>query len=193
MTYTFETQKARGDAGELFLDRWFAAEYEVQPAAPQEQRRGIDRVFTHRQTGQRLAVEYKTNYKAAYTGKAFVETVSVDTAGRAGWAYESQADYLVYYIPGEGLIYVITLEVLRRELPRWVQAYPHRAAQNPGCATLVCWYPWMNSRGMRREVSMSDDRQIHKGPTGPAMGCRQPWGLYGCNRQSCFHDPWTGR
>ena len=135
MTYIFGTQKARGDAGELFLDRWFAVQFEVQPATPQEQRQGIDRIFTHRQTGQRLAVEYKTDYKAARTGNAFIETVSVDTAGKAGWAYQSQAAYLVYYIPGDGLIYVISLGVLRRELSRWVRAYPHRAAQNPAYAT----------------------------------------------------------
>jgi hypothetical protein len=31
-----------------------------------------------------LAVEYKTDCKAIHTGKAFVETVSVDTAGKVG-------------------------------------------------------------------------------------------------------------
>jgi len=99
MTYTFDTQKARGDAGESFLDQVFAADYEVRPATRAEQRRGIDRIFTHRQTGRRLTVEYKTDYKAAHTGNAFVETVSVDTAGKAGWAYSSAADYLIYYVP----------------------------------------------------------------------------------------------
>jgi hypothetical protein len=59
MTYTFGAQKARGDAGELFLDRWFAADYDVQPATHEEQRRGIDRIFTHQRTGKRLTVEYK--------------------------------------------------------------------------------------------------------------------------------------
>ena len=34
MTYTFDAQKAKGDAGELFLDRWFAAEYEVRRSPP---------------------------------------------------------------------------------------------------------------------------------------------------------------
>ena len=135
MTYIFGTQKARGDAGELFLDRWFSTEYEIQPAIREQQRRGIDRIFTHRRTGKRLSVEYKTDYRAAQTGNAFVETVSVDTAGKAGWAHSSVADYLIYYIPGDGLIYVISLEVLRRELSRWVHAYPHRAAQNEGYAT----------------------------------------------------------
>ena len=86
-------------------------------------------------TGQRFRVEYKTDYKAAETGNAFVETVSVDTAGKAGWAYSSEADYLIYFIPGDGLIYIIALEVLRRELPRWVREYPLRTAQNEGYAT----------------------------------------------------------
>jgi hypothetical protein len=135
MTYNFDAQKARGDAGESFLDQVFATDYEVHPATRQEQRQGIDRIFTHRGTGRRLAIEYKTDYKAARTGNAFVETISVDTAGKAGWAYSSEADYLIYYIPGDELIYVIALEVLRRELPRWVQAYPLRAAQNEGYAT----------------------------------------------------------
>jgi hypothetical protein len=135
MTYTYDAQKTKGDAGESFLDQVFAADYEVRPATCAEQRRGIDRIFTRRQTGQRLAIEYKTDYKAAHTGNAFVETVSVDTAGKAGWAYSSEADYLMYYIPADGLIYVLALETLRRELPRWVREYPLRAAQNEGYAT----------------------------------------------------------
>jgi hypothetical protein len=135
MTYTFDEQKARGDAGELFLDQWFAREYEVRPATPEEQRRGIDRLFMHLQTGKCLAIEYKTDYRAAQTGNAFVETVSVDTAGKVGWAHSSEAEYLIYYIPGDGLMYVLALEVLRRELPRWMREYPLRSAQNEGYAT----------------------------------------------------------
>ena len=135
MTYTFDAQKARGDFGELFLDQWFATDYDVKPATHHEQRRGVDRTFIHRRTGQRFRVEYKTDYKAAETGNAFVETVSVDTAGKTGWAYSSEADYLIYYIPSDGLIYVLALEALRHELPRWVREYPLRAAQNKGYAT----------------------------------------------------------
>lgn len=118
-----------------FLDRWFAAKHEIRPATRQEQRRGIDRIFTHHQTGKRLAVEYKTDYRASETGNAFVETISVDTAGKAGWAYSSQANYLMYYIPGDGLIYVLALETLRQQLPRWLEKYPLRAAQNERYAT----------------------------------------------------------
>jgi hypothetical protein len=135
MTYTFDEQKASVAPGLLFLDQWFAREYEVRPATQEEQRRGIDRLFMHLQTGKRLTVEYKTDYKAARTGNAFIETVSVDTTGKAGWAHSSEAECLIYYIPGDGLMYVLALEVLRRELPRWMRQYPVRAAQNEGYAT----------------------------------------------------------
>jgi hypothetical protein len=135
MVYKFDEQQAKGRDGEQFLDHWFADWYEIRPATCEEQRQGIDRIFIRRQTGKRLAIEYKTDYRAAQTGNAFVETVSVDTADKAGWAYSAEADYLLYYIPGDSLVYVMTLEILRRELPRWVREYPHRAAQNKGYAT----------------------------------------------------------
>jgi len=135
MVYHFGAQLARGDAGERFLDGFFSGRYRIRRATAQEQRRGIDRLFTHRQTGQQIAVEYKTDYVAARTHHAFVETVAVDAVGKAGWAYTSQAEYLMYYVPGEGVVYVLALEVLRRQLPRWLRSYPLRQARNAGYAT----------------------------------------------------------
>lgn len=134
LTYNFGDQKARGDVGEQFLDRLFAGIFEIRPATRKEQRQGIDRIFTNRQTGDCLKVEYKTDYRATQTGNAFVETVSVDTTGKRGWAYTSQADYLNYYLPGD-LIYIIAFAALHREMPRWEQEYPTRPVQNNGNAT----------------------------------------------------------
>ena len=114
MAYQFDAQHADGLAGEAFLDALFSRWYRIRPASAAQQRRGIDRWF--RTTTRRLAVEYKTDHTAARTGNAFVETVSVDTAHKPGWAYTSQADYLVYYIPPDGLVYVLRFAVLRREL-----------------------------------------------------------------------------
>src|SRR5690606_23251114 len=118
MAYQFDAQHADGLAGEAFLDALFSRWYRIRPASAAQQRRGIDRWF--RTATRRLAVEYKTDHTAARTGNAFVETVSVDTAHKPGWAYTSQADYLVYYIPPDGLVYVLRFAVLRRELARWV-------------------------------------------------------------------------
>jgi hypothetical protein len=50
--------------------------------------------------------------------------MSADTAGRPGWAYYSQAECLVYYVPSAGRIYVIRLAVMRRLLSQWAQCYP---------------------------------------------------------------------
>lgn len=47
----------------------------------------------------------------------------------AGWAVTSQADLLIYYVPGAWVIYVMPLAVLRAHLPRWSQQYPTRPAQ----------------------------------------------------------------
>ena len=44
MIYTFDAQKAKGDAGESFLGQVFAAEREIRPATRADQQRGIDRI-----------------------------------------------------------------------------------------------------------------------------------------------------
>jgi hypothetical protein len=127
--YDFMAQLARGARGEDVLDRLFRRWYALTPATQAEQRRGIDRHFVT-PAGRRLTVEYKTDWTAARTGNAFVETVSVDTAGTPGWAYTSQAAYLVYFIPPDGLVYVLTFAALRAQLRAWTQAYPTRAIPN---------------------------------------------------------------
>ncbi len=80
-------------------------------------------------------IEYKTDFRAHETGHAFIETVSVDTEDKAGWAYTSQADYLVYYAPALKAIYVMPLDSLRALLPGWLEVYPSRQAQNKTYAT----------------------------------------------------------
>jgi len=133
MAYQFDAQHADGLAGEAFLDALFSRWYRIRPASAAQQRRGIDRWF--RTATRRLAVEYKTDHTAARTGNAFVETVSVDITHTLGWAYTSQADYLAYYIPPDGLVYIIRFDVLRSQLPRWERRYPVRRIANEGYHT----------------------------------------------------------
>jgi len=134
-TYDFRTQLATGEEAERRLDAWFAHWYAIEPATMDQQRQGIDRIFTRRDTGRAFKVEYKTDSRASATGNAFVETVSVDTTGKAGWAYTSQADMLLYYVPVSEVIYVIQMTSLRRHLPRWQQQYPARRIPNQGYCT----------------------------------------------------------
>lgn len=117
------------------LDRYFARWYRILAATPDEQREGIDRWFYALRRPRSFAIEYKTDWTASRTGNAFIETVSVDTRDRAGWAYTSAADLLLYYLPGRASIYVLALTALRYRLPFWTQQYPIREIPNDGYHT----------------------------------------------------------
>ena len=135
-TYDFQEQLAEGQAHELRLDNHFRRfNIEIRPATMDEQRQGIDRFFTHRTTGKVDAMEYKADSLAGKTGNAFVETISVDTTGKPGWAVASQARYLVYMVTEPETIYLIDMRALRVALPVWKAKYPTRQAQNNGYRT----------------------------------------------------------
>lgn len=135
MTYHFLTQLARGLAGEAEIDRLFADFYTIVPATPAQQRREIDRIW-HAKDGNRTHfVEYKTDEKAGRTGNAFIETVSVDTACKPGWATGSHADLLVYFVTDPQTVYLIRFARLRKELERWQATYPTKTVVNDGYKT----------------------------------------------------------
>lgn len=134
-TYHFGEQKLIGEKGEAVLDGFFAQVYDITPATDAEQRKGIDRHFVNRATQTRMTVEYKTDAVANRTKRAFIETISVDARGRSGWAYTSSADWLIYFVPGAEIVYIIRFTDLRRCLPAWAFTYPVREALNDGYKT----------------------------------------------------------
>lgn len=133
--YDFKQQLARGQTHEHFLDTFFNEWFVICEATRDQQRQGIDRIFTDNNTAAVHTVEYKADTTASRTGNAFVETISVDTANKPGWAYSSQADWLFYYLPQDGLIYFWKFFALRRHLPRWAKQFPTRAIPNNGYKT----------------------------------------------------------
>lgn len=135
--HDFDKQLARGEADEKFIDSCFVDNFDIQRVSRDEQRKGIDRVFINRQTGETKTVEYKTDHKTQYTHNVFIETVSVDTRGVDGWALTCQADLLFYYVPGSGeeMIYIIQPQVIREHLEDWKKRYPIRSALNDGYKT----------------------------------------------------------
>lgn len=135
-TYHFPTQLARGETAEAELDAHFGTWFLITKATREQQRHGIDRIFMNKQDGVVSTVEYKTDWRAFETGNAFVETVSVNTAGKRGWAYTSRSTFLFYHLPSPAcLVYILTFSRLRRNLPRWERAYPTRDIQNQGYQT----------------------------------------------------------
>ena len=136
VTYDFNEQLAEGQAYELRLDNHFRRfNIEIRPATMDEQRQGIDRFFTHRTTGKVDTMEYKADSLAGRTGNAFIETISVDTTGKPGWAVASRARYLAYMVTEPETIYLIDMRALRAALPVWQAKYPTRQAQNNGYRT----------------------------------------------------------
>jgi hypothetical protein len=133
--YDFNERRRAGAQGEVALDAFFAEWYYITPATLAQQRHGVDRIFTDRASGAQIAVEYKTDWTASRTGNAFVETISVDRDSTPGWVYTSSAAYLMYYLPDDDLVYILTLAALRAQLPRWQRTYPTRAIPNYGYFT----------------------------------------------------------
>ena len=142
--YDFDDKLREGQDGERILDEYFSQWFDITPATRAGQRAGYDRVYRLRSTGERWCVEYKTDKRASETGNAFVETVSVRKDGAKdvpGWAYKSHADRLLYYIPGDELVYLFSFDALRAELPRWASTYPTRDIPNKGYVTVGLHVP----------------------------------------------------
>lgn len=130
--HNFAASKARGEEVEAQLDAYLEPTYIIRKASEAEQRRGIDRWLTHRETGDTLSIDYKADHLAARTGNAFIETVSVDSAGKGGWALTSQADLIFYYLPQRSTLYVLSMAEISRALPQWADLYRQVHAQNEG-------------------------------------------------------------
>lgn len=134
MVYDFQDKLREGQAGEQELDDFFSRWYIIDHATAEQQRQGIDRLYTVLGTRIQKTVEYKSDKTASKTGNAFVEVVSVENKRvcKLGWAHTSQAEILLYFLPDDGLIYILRMEDLRRKLARWIQRYKTRYIPNIG-------------------------------------------------------------
>lgn len=141
MTYTFDGQLTKGSQAERQLDEHFSKQFDMHPVSREQQRHGIDRCLVDRQTGRAWLAEYKADWTASKTGNAFVETVSVSTQNKPGWAYTSMADYLMYFLPDDLLVYVFTLKKIQARLKKWLELYPQREIPNDGYKTVGVLVP----------------------------------------------------
>ena len=135
VAYDFKQQLAQGQQHEHQLDEVFRKWFRIMPATRDQQRQGIDRIFYHVKDAKTYTVEYKADSLAGKTGNAFVETVSVDTANKPGWAVSSQATMLVYLVVDPETIYCIWMAKLRSKLQARMATYQERTAQNAGYKT----------------------------------------------------------
>jgi len=128
--YDFQERLAAGSMVEQWLDTYFEPWFRIKAANRREQRLGIDRWFLELVGSNRWAVEYKADWAAIRTRNVFIETISVDAERIPGWAYTSQADWLVYVLPETRRVYSVRMARLRGQLKAWSQRYPTRAIPN---------------------------------------------------------------
>lgn len=122
--YNISKQLPEGEKQEAYIDEFFKKKWnvEIQYVSRADQRNGMDRIWTW-QSGARLSVEYKADTRADETNNVFIETVSVDTANKPGWAYTSLAQYLLYYIPPRKISYFLPMTKIKQAVQRWRKEY----------------------------------------------------------------------
>lgn len=128
-----------GKAVADFLDTYFGARgWNITPTTPHEERRLQlgDRHF--RKGGLHYLVEYKSGIQTAATGNVFLETISVDSAGKPGWVFTCQADYIFYAALLNKKVLVFIPDKLRlviRDLQRQFPTVKTGKRQNEGYDT----------------------------------------------------------
>lgn len=133
MVHNFKDSLEYGEGVELILDGFFEPWFDITPVTPDQQRLGVDRIFTKLSTGERFSVEYKADRQAHETRNVYIETVSVRKEGKdekLGWAYTSTAQRLLYFIPGSGIVYILDMIAIRDKLPAWTKKYRTVEADN---------------------------------------------------------------
>ena len=140
--YDMDTQLSQSRVRDSEIDKHFADSWEIQPVGRLFEKVGIDRIWTHRQSGRRWTVEYKHDTLAHKTGNVFVETVSVDSAEKMGWAYTSGAQILVYYVVEGEYAFVVRMPEIERRLDYWQSFYQHKAATTVDKAANRSYKTW---------------------------------------------------
>ena len=139
--YDFQEQLKQGQKEERYLDSRFSKWFTITPATMDEQRNGLDRWFDDGK--RRMAIEYKADKVSQRTGNAFIETVSVQSTikTKPGWAYTSCSDYIMYYVLGLEVVYLLDTEELKTVIDSWCDKFPSRTVPNRGYSTIGILVP----------------------------------------------------
>jgi len=133
--YNFNEQYEKGVKGENRLDKFFNTIFNIGQVPRILQQFGCDRIFTNIQSKKRYLIEYKSDERAAKSGNIFVETISVDTENKLGWAYTSCSQYICFYIPGKGEIYIVSTLYIKAKISEWISKYEIKRIKNEGYYT----------------------------------------------------------
>lgn len=122
-----------------YLDAFFKKRgWDIYPTTPEEERGQClgDRHYIKGET--HWYIEYKSGLQTAQTGNIFLETVSVDAVGKAGWLYTCKADYIFYATLLNGCILVMipnNLRAVAEDLRKQFRETKTSKGQNKGYDT----------------------------------------------------------
>lgn len=128
-THTWNNKNI-GDMGETILDKHFSKWFNIEEVSREEQRLGIDRIFTKKDIPVKFSVEYKTDLMAGKTNNVFIETMSVEEKNKLGWAYTSLAQYIMYFVPTTSIYFVISVVEMKHCLAGWKTNYVEKRLRN---------------------------------------------------------------
>ena len=142
--HLFDIKKEQEERAAVELDTHYISRgVEVRTASLAEDIGGKDRWFAY--DGMRYSVQYKMDFEAARTDRAFIELVHTGNYHAIGWAYKCQADWLLIYVQGPRRAYWFKPEYIRDRVGfsgnSWVWEYRQniRPARNVDYWTLgIC-------------------------------------------------------
>lgn len=143
-TYDFSKQLKKGEAEELHLDKYFSEKYYICTVPMELQKSGIDRIFINKEDFNLYKIEYKSDFKTHNTGNVFIETCSISINNNCktkGWAYTSKADFLIYFVVGEQIAYIVRMDTIRKCVDYWKSIYTERSSLNRGYKTIGILVP----------------------------------------------------
>lgn len=117
--HRFRDSAARGEAGVSLVKKYLDTHKQVEryrDASQDEQWQGLD-IVAYLSDGRRSTIEVKTDEASERTGRLAFETWSNRESGRLGWAWTSQADWLVIVMPWDGSALWYNMAVLREAMP----------------------------------------------------------------------------
>ncbi len=128
--HSFQKSLKVGKEGESKLDEHFSNKFDITEVDLNVEFHGIDRIFTHKKTGSKCAVEYKTDVREGTTGNVFIETWSNKESGKKGWIFTSLAQWLYFYLPSSSEACIIEMTQIKILLPKIEKEYAVKKAFN---------------------------------------------------------------
>ncbi len=125
----------RGEAGEDLVHNFMGTWYNISYVTGGEQRKGVDALYTNKETGEQFTVEVKTDEVAGTTGNAFIEVISVDYPTKPGWAWTCKADKLLYWLPRQRRLLILAPISIQAHIRDWARQYGIKAVPNDGYQT----------------------------------------------------------